>query len=197
MSSTVLDYAADVAPGLQVLSDGLGWYLNSKTLVSQIQPGARSLGTRHEAEGRHAQNLPGLQQGDSRERTRRRRSRRPALWPVPVPHPCQLRPALDDGGLDTVVRYAHRLRLQRHAIRPRDEPGRPERTLSRDGVRERHVHLSLDWIGVVFAVEIHAKRHLHRAGYHDEVPECRQAARIRRQMAFSPPFTETSISRSR
>ena len=35
--SIVLDYAADVAPGLNIQSDGLGDYLNSANLKSQIQ----------------------------------------------------------------------------------------------------------------------------------------------------------------
>lgn len=35
--SIVLDYAADVAPGLNIQSDGAGDYVNSSTLVSQIQ----------------------------------------------------------------------------------------------------------------------------------------------------------------
>lgn len=34
----ILDYAADVAPTLNLQSDGLGHYLSSKTLVSEIQP---------------------------------------------------------------------------------------------------------------------------------------------------------------
>src|SRR5690349_1882742 len=33
------DYAADVAPALQVQSDGNGFYRNSKTLTAVIQPG--------------------------------------------------------------------------------------------------------------------------------------------------------------
>ncbi len=37
VTSKILDYAADVAPRLDVQSDGLGDYLNSSTLVSQIQ----------------------------------------------------------------------------------------------------------------------------------------------------------------
>lgn len=37
VTSMVLDYAADIAPRLNVQSDGLGSYLNAKTLVSQIQ----------------------------------------------------------------------------------------------------------------------------------------------------------------
>ena len=39
VTSKVLDYAADVAPRLNVQSDGLGDYLNSSTLLSQIQVG--------------------------------------------------------------------------------------------------------------------------------------------------------------
>jgi hypothetical protein len=37
VTSIVLDYAADIAPGLQIQSDGEGFYRNSSNLVSQIQ----------------------------------------------------------------------------------------------------------------------------------------------------------------
>jgi hypothetical protein len=37
VTSMVLDYAADIAPRLNVQSDGLGSYLNASTLVSHIQ----------------------------------------------------------------------------------------------------------------------------------------------------------------
>ena len=37
VTSIVLDYAADIAPRLNIQSDGLGSYVPASTLVSQIQ----------------------------------------------------------------------------------------------------------------------------------------------------------------
>ena len=83
VTSIVVEFAPDVAPVLQVQTDGGGSSFNSRTLASLIQPalGAWELDTR--LKGATRKNLPGLRPGDSRERTRRRQSRRPALWPVP------------------------------------------------------------------------------------------------------------------
>ena len=117
VTSIVRDNAANIAPRLDIQSDGVESYLNSKTLTSQIQAiGDWELDARN-PKRRHAADLRGFQPADRRQRPRRRESDQSALRQLQVPRngpvqPVRQQPPRLFGGRheDVPVTRGHRLR---------------------------------------------------------------------------------------
>ncbi len=174
--SIVLDYAADIAPGLNIQSDGLGDYLNSTNLKSQIQAiGDWELDAINPKNATRriyldfSQPIAGSAPGGANPT-----APPSAIYKFRALAQCSLygNSLLDfAAGEQKTCPLRIGIHLQRRTVGARDESVCVcERTVPGDELRQRDMHLSGDRHVALLAVEVHAERHLRREWF-CEVPE--------------------------